>query len=128
MSKQQQQSAQMDWGSFGAKLELPASNFVSTNPATNQNPCIRMYGFYEKNPKTEVKCKTCTNLLAVKLANTYYKCGLRKITGGPATDHRVRWQACGKYEPRDEETAKPTLATEKRGVKIVRKPKGGKGD
>lgn len=29
----------------------------------------------------------------------YWKCGLRTITWGPGTDHRVNWNACAKFEP-----------------------------
>jgi hypothetical protein len=31
-------------------------------------------------------------------ARTYFKCALYGITNGSATDWRVKWQACGKWE------------------------------
>ena len=48
-------------------------------------------------------CGDCTHFYRVGgVAGRYYKCDLRKNTGGPATDHRVRWPACAKYEERSE--------------------------
>jgi hypothetical protein len=44
------------------------------------------------------KCATCVHLARIIYARTYYKCELRRNTHGPATDHRVRWPACGRYE------------------------------
>lgn len=68
---------------------------VPTNgKAKNLNPCIDVYG-----PGPEGKtCGSCTLLYGKRFAKTYYKCKLRKNTGGPATDHRVRWPACAKWE------------------------------
>lgn len=34
-------------------------------------------------------------------AGTYYKCDLRRVTGGPATDHRTSWPTCAKFEQGD---------------------------
>ena len=64
---------------------------ISTNP----NPCVRVFG-----PGPEgAKCKTCVHLTYHWSAGTrYYKCRQRKMTMGAATDHRLRWDACGKYE------------------------------
>jgi len=31
---------------------------------------------------------------------TYYKCLLRGVSSGAATDHRKRWLACAAYVPR----------------------------
>lgn len=44
------------------------------------------------------KCKTCKHLFAKRWDRTYYKCALRGNTNGAGTDHRVRWNACAKYE------------------------------
>jgi len=62
--------------------------------STEPNPCVRLWG-----PGPEgAKCKTCSLLLAKHHgAHTYYKCHLRRMTAGPATDHRVGWKACAKY-------------------------------
>ena len=60
----------------------------------NPNPCVRLYGFHKG-----AKCKTWVHLyLQGGVSGRYYKCDLRKNTRGPGTDHRVRWDACGKYE------------------------------
>lgn len=62
--------------------------------AYRTNPCLRLYG---EGPEGK-RCGSCSHLRANVLANTYYKCDLREISGGPLTDHRVRWPACGRYE------------------------------
>jgi len=47
-----------------------------------------------------VTCRTCSHLYLVGgVAGRYWKCDLRRVTGGPATDHRVRWPSCARYEP-----------------------------
>ncbi len=54
--------------------------------------------------KTEdKKCKTCALLGVRSFAKNYYKCTLVSSSGNPATDWRVNWQACGKYQPETEE-------------------------
>jgi hypothetical protein len=46
------------------------------------------------------KCGSCSHLFQQGgTSGTYYKCDLRRNTGGPATDHRVRWPACAHYQP-----------------------------
>jgi hypothetical protein len=50
------------------------------------------------------QCRTCAHLHAPGgTAAIYYKCGLVQATGGPATDMRVRWPACERYEEDTEE-------------------------
>ena len=64
--------------------------------STEPNPCVRLWGV----GPDEAKCKTCTHLVARRYyPRTYYKCDLRKMSASTATDHRVSWRACGKYEP-----------------------------
>lgn len=60
------------------------------------NPCLAMYG---KGPDDK-RCKTCVHLVSFACAKKYYKCDLRKITHGRATDHLVNWPACSQYQPR----------------------------
>lgn len=47
-------------------------------------------------------CKTCANLLSSEgtmyASRTYYKCMLSKMSHGSATDWRIGWPACGRYE------------------------------
>jgi len=75
---------------------------VEGGPRTKQgtlksNPLIVVYG---KGP-AGAKCGDCVHFFRQGgVAGTYYKCELRRVTSGPATDHRVRWPACGKYEVR----------------------------
>lgn len=59
------------------------------------NPCVQKYG---RGPPG-VKCKDCA-YLAIKptYSKNYYKCRVRGITSGAATDHRVSWNACGLFE------------------------------
>lgn len=59
------------------------------------NPCVIAYG---PGPGGKT-CGDCAHLfMQGGVAGRYYKCGLRLNTGGPATDHRVRWPACAKFE------------------------------
>lgn len=43
-------------------------------------------------------CRTCVHAYSVVFAKTYHKCGLVKATGGPATDIRLKWAACARWE------------------------------
>jgi len=70
--------------------------FKGREVAIDPNPCRRLLG---PGP-AGVRCKTCKRLEVRQYANTYYKCQLRNNTSGPATDHRVNWFACAKYERR----------------------------
>lgn len=45
-------------------------------------------------------CGSCGHCWAKKYANRYYKCDLTPDSSGPATDIRVRWPACVKWEPK----------------------------
>lgn len=58
----------------------------------DKNPMVNLFGI-----KKNKKCKTCVYLFCKKFSKNYYKCALRKNTNGPATDHRVNWNACNKY-------------------------------
>lgn len=64
-------------------------------------------GAFKVNPMLAVagpgpegrRCGDCVHLrMQGGVAGRYYKCELRGITGGPLTDHRVRWPACGRFE------------------------------
>ena len=49
----------------------------------------------------EADCGDCEHLFRVGgVAGRYYKCEERRITSGAATDHRVRWPTCAKFEVR----------------------------
>lgn len=44
------------------------------------------------------KCKHCEHCYAKQFSGRYYKCDLRGNTNGPATDIKVNWPACAKFE------------------------------
>jgi hypothetical protein len=58
----------------------------------------RMHVLYGRTEGAQ--CGDCLSFVAKKLANTYYKCVRFGDSGGPATDWRVRFPACGKFEAR----------------------------
>lgn len=43
-------------------------------------------------------CNTCVHCLRFYYARAFYKCDLSRMTGGKATDWRVAWPACGRWE------------------------------
>jgi hypothetical protein len=71
------------------QLALQASSLDQAEP----NPCVQLWG---PGPD-KATCKTCGHLAVRSYGRRYYKCDLRKMTACAATDHRVRWRACGKY-------------------------------
>lgn len=55
-------------------------------------------------------CRTCVHARCVKLGKTYHKCALVKATGGPATDIRLKWPACARWQsPHLQVSPSPTL-------------------
>lgn len=57
-------------------------------------------GFPLREPAGET-CGSCARCrYKAGHAKRYYKCALTPDTAGPATDIRVRWPACEKWEPR----------------------------
>ena len=77
---------------------LSQINFLVAEKPENINPMVRAYGLLE--PKQ--KCKKCKYLYGKQYSKVYYKCELRSNTNGSATDHRVNWPACKKFEYIDE--------------------------
>ena len=75
-------------------MDANQSLFPQFDDKSDPNPCVWMFG---KGPKG-AKCKTCKHLICKHYSKRYYKCDWRPKSNGPATDHRVRWNACGKYE------------------------------
>lgn len=66
------------------------------------NPCIAVYG---QGPEGQV-CKGCMHLRYPINRNPkahHWKCDLRKLSHGAATDHKVNWPSCARYEQRTEE-------------------------
>jgi hypothetical protein len=89
-----------DWASDPDIQKPPAPQSEKPGkPDKKQNPCIAQYG-PGPNGKT---CDQCSRLVGICHARTYYKCRLRKVTNGPASDHSRRWQACAKFEQRTDD-------------------------
>ena len=85
----------IDW--FGNEISVPEK---PAKPEKGVNPCLVVYG-----PGPEgAKCKTCVHCrYPLHQSGRFWKCDLRRLTHGRATDHRVTWPACGKYEERQGE-------------------------
>jgi hypothetical protein len=66
--------------------------------ALRANPMLAVAG---PGPAGE-RCERCRHLYQVGgTAGRYYKCDLRRVSASAATDHRVRWPACGRFERLD---------------------------
>lgn len=74
---------------FGDLLNLDARAIYD-----EPNPCRKAYG---PGPSGK-RCKHCAHIVVFVHARRYYKCDMRHITSGSATDHRVNWAACGKFK------------------------------
>lgn len=48
--------------------------------------------------RDDQQCGDCAHFVSVSYANTYHKCTLYGQSHGPATDWRVRYVACGRFE------------------------------
>jgi hypothetical protein len=75
----------------------PLKDWSGNEIPVSDNPCVRLYGAMEGK-----KCKDCKHLTKEYYHDySYIKCDLRKHTRGPGSDHRVRWQACKRFEQED---------------------------
>ncbi len=84
---------------FGNEYTPPVPE---AQPDRSINPCLALYG----NGPDNQTCKGCTHLrypIERNPAAKHWKCDKRRLTHGSATDHKVNWPACGKYEARTEE-------------------------
>jgi len=68
------------------------NNFIGNMPVR----LLRMYRRHGKTPGK--KCKTCAHLKRYEYGHTYYKCVLYGLSASSATDWRLKWDACGKWE------------------------------
>ncbi len=91
------------------KLELVPDD-VEVNPRTSpmkgrlaQHNISRLRLSWGPGPEGE-KCKTCLHLgfNEMRSGKRFYKCKLGANTGGPATDVKLKWNACGRWEMRGE--------------------------
>lgn len=68
------------------------------------NPCRALFG---AGPEGK-HCDTCAHIYRSGSGqNRYLKCEFRTETRGPGSDHRARWNACGKYDQASESISKP---------------------
>lgn len=92
-------SEQFDlFGEQVADIPVPAP----PKPERPVNPCLALYG---PGPDGQT-CKGCVHLRYPVERNPqarHWKCDLRKLSHSTATDHKVSWPACGRYEARTEE-------------------------
>ncbi len=87
----------MDW--FGNPIAVGGK----PEAQKDANPCVALYGPCAIEGQT---CKGCIHLRYPIMPNPkarFWKCALRKLTHGRATDHKVGYPACAKYEERTEE-------------------------
>jgi hypothetical protein len=64
------------------------------------NPCIVVCG---PGPAGQT-CKGCVHLrYPLHQAAIHWKCDLRRLSHSRATDHKVSWLACAKYQKREGE-------------------------
>jgi hypothetical protein len=65
---------------------------------------LLMYRLYGVTP--EERCKSCRHQIWHTPGTTSFaKCALTKRTSGAATDWRINWPACGRWERRETATA-----------------------
>jgi hypothetical protein len=76
---------------FLEKIEIAKSNRAALPPRIRT-----MHSLYGSTPGKQ--CRECIHLVTKEYANNYFKCNLTKDTGGPASDWRKSWPACGKFE------------------------------
>ncbi len=80
-----------------AWLEQHATD-VPAPDDTLPRPIKVMHKTYGSGPKTET-CRACLHLTFHEgHTHRFYKCSKAKISHGPATDWRVAWPACGKFQ------------------------------
>jgi hypothetical protein len=78
----------------------PPRDWQGNEIPVSDNPCVRLYGI---DPQGR-KCKDCKNLTKYYYHGyTYIKCDLRKLTHGKGSDHRVKWDACKRFEQEEDE-------------------------
>lgn len=89
--------AQQEWFKGQAENHDRAKAALGLVGKFKLNPCVLVFGAGPDG----VTCKGCAHLVRNSgHSKNYYKCHFRGNTSGPGTDHKVRWPACSKYEPR----------------------------
>jgi hypothetical protein len=111
---------QIDMFEDPTRGDVPAGRMVTfpAGPARMQ----QMHKRYGPCPAAEqgARCGDCRHVVTRSFANNYYKCDLARCSAGAATDWRLRWPACGRFERRAETLRKPrTLAYCTCGAQLV---------
>ena len=84
----------------GVVESLPAGSANRVKNGKGRLGALKVNPMLVHGPGPEGRiCRDCVHLNQVGgTSGTYYKCDLRRNTRGPASDHRVRWPACVKFE------------------------------
>ena len=92
---------------MGMPIDLFGNDTPISQPTQRRSVHQRKDGSWMVNPMTFTngvtkgrQCKDCAHLVCKQYSKRYYKCALRENVDkcSPASDHRVRWPACGKFE------------------------------
>jgi hypothetical protein len=79
---------------FGQQEPAKILPLKNRSGSFNINPCIAVFG----DGPDGSRCKNCTQLRYKAGSKKFFKCALRTITNGAATDHKVNWPGCAKFE------------------------------
>ena len=79
---------------------MPSPPTARGTVLSSLSPIEELHALYGVTP--DKKCGECDLLRRYDYhGKRYYKCSLRRITHGAATDHRFSWAACGRFEEWD---------------------------
>lgn len=92
---------------FGHEVTLDEARILAKrSPPRDRATLVRMRtlrglhphnGMPLRQPEGET-CGSCAHHRVKRYSKSYHKCGLTQDSRGPATDIRVRWPACEKWE------------------------------
>lgn len=83
---------------FGTIMDAPDPDFKAA--AASKRRYKRPFELFGVGPKGKT-CRTCAHLLSGKYHNrTYHKCLIWVVSHSAATDIRLKWPACGRWEGR----------------------------
>jgi len=81
--------------------DQPDLPFGTALPPITPRPVVRGYARRPGTGPEGQTCGTCANVVCKSYSRNYYKCGLVKTTGGPATDIRLSSPACELWKKKD---------------------------
>lgn len=99
-------------GPASVRITFPGEPITPT-----RNPMTAVYGIRKGET-----CSSCEHLIRHR---RWFKCQLRRNTHGAATDHRMNWPACGKFELAAEVRRRRVRHDVERQVYAHRSPRGG---